>query len=284
MNAQLGDIQFKGMLGFQSFTDDRSATYAEHALLDGKSRLQRTGDELERIGFSMLLHNSFCDPRSQYQQLEAYRENGDVLPLVDGSGQYIADFVIDKLSYDLVQGGPNGSWVAVNVDVSLVEYYVPNRVNSKTSSAKRVAFARSENSPLQVPSITPRLIDAPAITEEMRNLNATSLKLDSELKTLQANPSRTMLMMRRAKQTTKQLIGSLNAVTSAIDKAQSISTQTATLRTQVQNTIRIANNLKKELDANCIDCVANESQNLSFAVQAMNQSSGATTLLTILRK
>lgn len=283
MNAQLGDIQFRGIMGFQSFTDNRSASYAEHPLLDGKSRLQRTGDELQRVSFTMTLHESFTDPRAQFQALEGYRVNGEVLPLVDGLGQYVADFVIDALDYEVIQTGPTGSWVAVTINVSLVEYYVPNRLNSKTTQAKRLAFARAENSPLAVPSQTPRLAGTQSVDDRMLALNAEALKLDADVNQL-SNPSRSAMMLERAKRTMENVRNGISAVEQAVNRAKDTYNLYQTMSTRVQETKTAADRLRNTMKTGNADEVVQESRAFRFSMQALNSSATPSMATNLLRK
>lgn len=270
-------------MGFQSFTDTRAASYAEHPLLDGKSRLQRTGDELQRVSFSMTLHESFSDPRAQFQAMEAYRQNGEVLPLVDGLGQYIADFVIEALDYEVIQTGPTGSWVAVTLNVNLVEYYVPNRLNSKATQARRTAFARAENSPLAVQSLTPRLAGTQLVDERIQALNTDALKLDSEVSGL-TNASRQATTLERAKKTVERIRAGIERVEQAVDRAKDTYNLYQTMSTRLNETKTAAEKLRNTMKTGTLDEVAQDSRSFRFSMQALNASSTPNLTTNILRK
>ena len=56
MYALLGDIQFDLITYFDSFETDFGTDYAEHAVIDGKPRLQYMGDRLDEIRIELSFH------------------------------------------------------------------------------------------------------------------------------------------------------------------------------------------------------------------------------------
>lgn len=148
MFAQLGKIQFDVLKTFSDFTEKASAVYAEHVLLDGKPRLQRTGSSLNEISLSMMFHNAFCNPKSEIESLKTARDNGEVLPLLWGNGEVEGDFVITDLEIVREEAGPEGSIVAAGVSLQLKEYVITNRVQQAQSEHREKAKAVGNKKPV----------------------------------------------------------------------------------------------------------------------------------------
>lgn len=56
MFALLGEIQFDLITYFDGFDSQFDADYAEHALIEGKPRLQWIGDKLDEISIQLSFH------------------------------------------------------------------------------------------------------------------------------------------------------------------------------------------------------------------------------------
>jgi len=94
MYAQLGNIRFEGLKGFSTFSHTVGVTYAQHARINGKSRLEATGDELDAISFEMMLHANFTDPEADIDVINTATVNREILKLILGNGKVVGDFVI----------------------------------------------------------------------------------------------------------------------------------------------------------------------------------------------
>ena len=67
--AVFGDIPFTLPAYFDSFEQQSGQEFAEHALIEGKPRLQRIGAQLERIDIEVGLHHSFCSVATEIARL-----------------------------------------------------------------------------------------------------------------------------------------------------------------------------------------------------------------------
>lgn len=137
MYAQLGNIRFEGLKGFLSFRRTRTAKYAEMPRLDGKALIQRTGDELETISIDVRLHSAFGDVLADYNALDTYRQDGEVLPLIDGDGLVLGNFVITSISDSPEISGLTGKPISTELAIELKEYIDP----SPAATAQRQAIA-----------------------------------------------------------------------------------------------------------------------------------------------
>lgn len=141
MYAQLGDIQFEGLKGFDSFSGTRSTNFAEHSKIESKPRLQRVGTNLEEIRIGVRFHASFCNPEVELAALDTKRENAEVLPLILGNGSYEGDFVIVAIERTKEIDDKQGNIISLVCNLSLKEVYNPDRLRSRRVAAQSAAFA-----------------------------------------------------------------------------------------------------------------------------------------------
>lgn len=207
MYAILGDIKFEGYKGFQELTGTNETVLSEHPVIEGKPRLQMTGEKLEEISLKFLLHASFCNPESELEKLQSYRRQGQVVPFVAGDGTTFGDYVIKSIARSYTQTDNSGAIIGIELDVTLTEVYNPG---GKTKPA-------NEKLAIKAPaiSLTPlpaRLTDPQAISVQLRTINVQSSAMDNELKQGQRIPSKASRALRQAKQRLDKIRNSLAVI------------------------------------------------------------------------
>lgn len=149
MFLQLGNIIFKGLLSPNSFSaEGDEATYAEYALIGGKPRMAKTGDELEVLTFEIKLHAEFCNPEEQINALKTAKVNGTILPLLMGNGKYRGDYVIISNPYTIDQALSDGTVVRATVNLTIKEYISYNKLEQKQLNQRKAAFAVGNKNPV----------------------------------------------------------------------------------------------------------------------------------------
>lgn len=117
MYRQLGDILFEWLKGFEAWSvEGNEASYGEHALIDGKPRLQKTGDTLQALNLTFRLHAKFCNPKRELAKLDKAKTDGEILPLLMGDGTYVSDFVIISAPYTVDHALADGTIVQATVN------------------------------------------------------------------------------------------------------------------------------------------------------------------------
>lgn len=147
MYAQLGDIVYQALVGFQTFDQVKEESYAEHPLINGKPRLQKIGSKLDTVSLGIRLHKMFTDPDVELNKLEQYRKNGEILALIMGDGRIIGDFVINSMTISHKQMTPDGGILLVELTLDLKEYFSPDRDAAASNAAVNNGFANSQNTP-----------------------------------------------------------------------------------------------------------------------------------------
>lgn len=144
MFALLGDIQFDLITYFDGFESQFGVDYAEHALIDGKPRLQRIGDKLDEIRIQLSFHIQFCDPEHELAKLRDALSAHQAMALVLGNGDYKGWFVLTAVTATSKQTDKAGSLLALEASITLRE------------------FVGDKKSPLQPSAVQPKLPPAAA--------------------------------------------------------------------------------------------------------------------------
>ncbi|QEY23555.1 phage tail protein [Neisseria animalis] len=122
MYAQLGDVRFELLQGFERLEARHEARFAKHEVLAGRPRLQAVGNELTELRIGIRLHWLLGNPDTAYKGLLTALEAQQAVSLVFGSGRFVGWFVIERLSErTLIQDG-KGRTAARELDVKLTEF------------------------------------------------------------------------------------------------------------------------------------------------------------------
>lgn len=142
MYAQLGNITFENLTGWNEFSRSGSVSYAEHKPLTGKPLLQPTGQNLDEISLSMRLHAAFKEnPSTKLNQLKQYRDTNEILLLKSGNGRIEGEFVITELSESVEDADPQGNIFSYLVTCTLKEFHTIDKVQAQQDQHRKQAAA-----------------------------------------------------------------------------------------------------------------------------------------------
>ncbi|WJV52746.1 phage tail protein [Prodigiosinella aquatilis] len=184
MFAVLGDIEFELITYWDGFEAQFGVDYAEHALIQGKPRLQFIGEKLDEISISLVFNWLYCTPETELARLRNLMHTHNAQALVFGNGDYRGWFVVTDVQATSEQTDRSGNVLALNAQVTLREYVgdpkkpltapaiaqtVPNTkaVAKSTAAApsgmasmvrSAVGYARNAQSALQTATSTVRLV------------------------------------------------------------------------------------------------------------------------------
>jgi phage protein U len=122
MFAQLGEIQFDFIVSPDRMGSSRHYVFAEHPTIEGKPKLQYTGDALDELSIRMRFHAGFCDPAAQLLALKDAADLHQALPLIMGNGEYRGDYVIEGIDEEIEAAFDDGTVMEVGVSVRLKEW------------------------------------------------------------------------------------------------------------------------------------------------------------------
>lgn len=120
--AVLGDIEFTVLQSPAGMEMRGAATWAEHALVQGKPRLQCIGDELDEITLDIVLHASLGNPQARLEQMKRAKAQHQPMALVLGGGDYLGAFVLTELQTLLQRTLPTGEALSATARIVLREY------------------------------------------------------------------------------------------------------------------------------------------------------------------
>lgn len=155
MYCQLGTILFENLKTFTEYSKTGASVFAEHPLVDGKPRLQKTGLSLSEISLQIRFHASFCNPANELDKLKTSRDSAEILPLLYGNGKLEGDFVITEVSEVVEDADSQGNIFSYNVSISLKEYIVPDKLQQEQSESRANAKAVGNKKPVAKKKINP---------------------------------------------------------------------------------------------------------------------------------
>lgn len=144
MFALLGDVQFDLITYFDGFESQFGADFAEHALIEGKPRLQFIGDKLDEIRIQLAFHLHYCDPEAELAKLKDALAAHQAMALVLGNGDYKGWFVLTDLQATSKHTDEAGTLIALEASITLRE------------------FVGDKKNPLPPPAVQPKLPPAAA--------------------------------------------------------------------------------------------------------------------------
>jgi phage protein U len=289
MYAQLGTIIFEGLNGFDSFDRTRETDFAEHALIDGKPRLQRIGEKLETISISLTLHAAFCNPQEQINALDAARANGVVLPLVNGSGDYLGNYLIKRLGESAQHLATDGKVVWSKVSLDLVEYSdAGGLLKAQKARAGALAVTALGDVPAAIAPLSPVRVTlatpAAAIVQRVQGAKAESDQIDADLKRAGAGGAAAETLYNRTSTRLRAMDVQLSAANAAITKTQNSQTEFAVLQASLTNAQARAQLLKAYVDARDTNNIADANQALQNEMRRTNTASAPLATRIAIRK
>ncbi|MDD2870079.1 phage tail protein [Neomegalonema sp.] len=122
MFAMLGSIRFQTSISFEGISSKRAWDYAQHAVIEGKPKLQYVGEALGEIVIDLVLHVDYCDPDVELAKLRVAASRHEALPFVYGSGHYVGVFVIRQIDVTMRHTDGAGVLLSTRARAVLLEH------------------------------------------------------------------------------------------------------------------------------------------------------------------
>ena len=124
--GSLGDVVFEVSGEFirtwETCSRERQVQFAEHAVVDGKAKLQWLGYALETSRLDVLLKAPWCDPGEELQRFRGLQEGGAAHALLLG-GEHWGRFVLESLTETRLRTDGQGRPTVIRVNLGLKEYH-----------------------------------------------------------------------------------------------------------------------------------------------------------------
>lgn len=122
MLAQLGSVVFELLRAPLKFEKRKTVEFAEHRIVNRKTRLQYTGTNTDEVTLTVRFHSMFCDPAREMQELEKIAEAAEPVVFVLGTGEILGDFVITEITETVTQTDRVGYPISIEAEIKLREY------------------------------------------------------------------------------------------------------------------------------------------------------------------
>lgn len=239
MYAILGDYQFKDYKGFRELGVEDEIAISEHPVIDGKPRIQSTGQKLRQIEIKFLLHSTFSDPESDMRILQGYRLRSEIIPFLAGDGTSFGNFVIKNITTALTQTNKKGSIIGIEVTLTLLESVLPAGVQQPSNKlATKIPS-------IQVKPLAPKLTDPQIMTKNLRILNTQTNAMVKEL----SLAARVASSADRAFRSAKNRIGSIKSGLFNIEKLGAQTQKIASSYNNAKGSINLVKNSTESLSA-----------------------------------
>ncbi len=208
MYAILGDYKFQDYKGFQELEVEDEVVLSEHPVIDGKPRLQATGQKLRQIALKFLLHSTFSDPENDMGILQGYRIRAEIIPFLSGDGTSYGNFVIKNITTDLTQTNKKGSIIGIEVTITLLEAVIPG---GNRQSLDKLA---TKIPGISIKPLAPKFTDPQLMTTNFRAINTHTNAMVKEL----SLAAKVASSADRAFRSSKSRISSIKTALSNIEK------------------------------------------------------------------
>lgn len=272
MFSTLGNIKFTPLKGFNQFQGKRSASLAEHALIDGKPRLQKTGDKLEELTIGMNFNVNFCEPEREVGALHSAMAAGEILPLVWGNGSVAGHYVISDVDRNIEKTTADGSVVQMAVSVTLKEHGVPYNLDALAKSAIARAFAFDEVKPLPLRSLPyPGGPDA-LVMNQVEIASLANEEIRSNVTRLQQGTAAAIEVGNRIAKAALKIQQSMALVQDVVQQTEQLATAAADLPLRAQQLQTNANALQVLMPPTDLDAVSTAATSVSTSMGAVRSS------------
>lgn len=284
MYAQLGDIIFEGLKGFSDFSSRKTASIAQHAVIDGKPRLQKTGDMLDQVTLGMQFHASFCVPEDEIAKLDSALRSGSIMPLITGKGESIGNFVIAERAMGIQHMFPNGAIRSATVSVTLLESEASDVLGEALLQAKRTAFSNGSNSPAVVPyneTLTSAGLKAGRSLSDAGSLQSVGTQ---QLNLASSSPDVRAHELNKAKTTFQKVNSAIVDFEDQFSKVQSVVSNADEIKNQAQTAKTYTQNILTAISAGDVAGAVSANRDLRNGLLDLNSSSARLITLTAIRR
>lgn len=280
MYAQLGNIIFEGPKSFGSYQSTKQTNLVEHALIDGKPRLQKVGVNLEQLNISIQLHQRFCDVASEIEALTLACLNSEVMPLLDGTGLFIGNFVIKSVDKTYEHTDPQGVPVLAQLSLSLTE----DAHTLITSVAQQDAFAAEDNNPEVVNEVPRTQGETANINKSVTEAKAQAGSVNADVSKASQNADQAAEIFKQTEQRLKKINTAANDVEQKLYAAKNAYQSTERIISAAQRVKNSAQAAITAVQSGNIDDIITANDEVQAAISAMFGANAELAYLSAIRK
>lgn len=268
MYAQLGNIRFEGLKGFTSLEESFGVNYVQHELIKNKPRLERTGDVLDTISFSMVLHSQFTDPEADIEVLRVAMKNGEILPLILGNGKVVGNFVIPNFTKSTEFTDANGNLISVTLAVELLESFSDDPLRESKNQAKNTAFATTARNSNVRAVLPPIASPATALSTNVAKIETSGVKITQYASSATENQNTYAYYSKKTTEVLDTIEKTITQVNTQLDNYEDLKNDAPNLPPALQGVYTAVQNIKGVLPISNINEFKTLVVNLNRAISA----------------
>ena len=261
MLVQVKDIQLEALTAPRQWSEKHVSTWGEIPHVGGKPSMQHTGQALVELELSFRLSQEFCDIADVLTELYLYKADGEVCPIITGTGVFVGRFVIISIDNKVEQTTPDGALIAISFDVQFKEY-VPPPGSKDAQEGEAIGGMRNVEHHAR-PVISPAM----GINNDLMGANMKVGGIMGILAAIKAGFMTLKQGIRMAKNMSNAAKVMYNGALLKVNKAKKIKERASHLPTSLDGAIAYADNLAS------IGTLANMSQ-FEFAANNLSRQNG----------
>lgn len=284
MYAQLGDIKFEGLRGFNKFQRTRETVYAQVPMVNSKPRIQKTGQKLDEIDLGIMLHSEFCVPENELEKFDKARKKGEILTLMLGNGAVVGGFLVVSLSENIRKTDKIGNVIFLELDIKLIEHPLPDRKASIALQAQEQAFALDAEKvvPLRRAAIEPTIAYDALKYENTISIAASQINKDVDV----ANriPSQRPALFEKISEATQKVSEAALEMSEKVRAVQEEIDNLAQILTDIDDTARFVSDLSTAVESGDINQVVASNNTFQSAADSLRITSSTMVVLIAARE
>lgn len=279
MYAQLGNIVFKGLRGFEYIQSKRETNYSTHEVIEGKPRLQRMGTNLEEVSMTIQFHGSFCTPETEIAAIDTLREDGEIVPLIAGSGEFWGNFVVKAVTKDITELDHLGNIKIAVLSLTLLEAEVADLLGSRSLAAKLSGVGNAANNPFLMTKLPRVQSEAAAIARPVTSAKGFAGAASGYIAKAKSVSTQSAHYAKKAKDNLKKASDSLAEANTTLTNAKNVYQSAQRMKESFVDTQNQMSAAIAALNAGNIDGAIEADRNIQLAVS--RTSSACTEVINI---
>lgn len=284
MYAQLGTIRFEGLKGFTSLEETYGVSYAQHERINGKPRIQATGDALDTISFEMYLHADFTEPESDISAIETAMRGREVQRLILGNGRIVGNFVITNFTKSTLFTDNEGNIIEATLSVDLLEFFSEDMISDTEKEAKANAFATTARNNSVRSVLPPKLSPASVVTHDVAEIQASGITVNQYVGSVEKNPATAAYYSGKISAALDSMESNLQDIQGKLTEAEDLGENATSLPTAIDDVNTRIQNLKAVLPITDINQVKTLNKQLQGSIVAARSANTGISNQAVIRR
>jgi phage protein U len=247
-------------------------------MLQGKPRVQRTGERLDSISLSFMFHASFCNPSQEVQRLYDAMQAEEVLPFVLANGTVLGNFVIESVSDTIRKTDGIGNVIYLEAEAKLKEYPTADVLASQELEALASGFAADSETalPLTPIELQPSDFETAALDRSLIVNNASDV--NTQIGIAQQVPAKEASALAKIKALSSAASIAALSLQNAVRQVESQIDDADRILTDAADTAKFASDMATAADSSLSDCITT---NIAFQDATRRLKKSAAIFVTI---